>query len=72
MSGFETRFAAEEDADRICTVFYGFLERHGRDVEGPAHIITEFDGNARQLLVRLWSAEAMSAFLKAVGTPAHR
>ena len=72
MSGFETRFAAEEDGDRIRSLFYGFLERHGRDVEGPAHIRTEFDGRACQLLVRLWSAEAMSAFLKDVRTPARR
>jgi hypothetical protein len=72
MSGFETRFGAEEDADRIRTVFYSFLERHGRDVEGPAHILTEFDGHVRRLLVRLWSAEAMNAFLRDVRTPAHQ
>jgi hypothetical protein len=72
MSGFETRFAADEDAERIRTIFYGFLERHGRDVEGPAQLRTEFDGQARQLLVRLWSAEAMTAFLKAVRMPAPR
>jgi hypothetical protein len=72
MSGFETRFAANEDADRIRRLFYGFLERHGRDIEGPAHIRTEFDGQGCQLLVRLWSAEAMRAFLKDVRTPAGR
>jgi hypothetical protein len=72
MSGFETRFAADEDADRIRTVFYGFLERHGRDVDGPAHLCTEFDGQVRQLMVRLWSAEAMRDFLKDVRTLARR
>lgn len=69
MSGFETRFSADEDADRIRSAFYGFLERHGRDVEGPAQIRTEFDGQVRQLRVRLWSAEAMTAFLKHIRAP---
>jgi len=63
MSGFETRFAADQDAERIRAAFYGFVERHAEEVEGPAHIWTEIDGAASRLTVRLWSAEAMSTFL---------
>ena len=72
MSGFETRFAADEDGERIRSLFYGFLDRHGRDVEGPAQLSTEFDGHACQILVRLWSAEAMNAFLRDVRAAAAR
>jgi hypothetical protein len=63
MSGFETRFAADEDADRIRTAFYGFVERHGALAEGPAQIRTEIGHAGQHLMVRLWSAEAMDAFV---------
>ncbi len=63
MSGFETRFSAGEDADRIRSAFYGFLARHGDDVEGPAHIRTEIGDTGAELRVRLWSAEAMDDFV---------
>lgn len=64
MSGFETRFTATDDADRIRTAFYGFVGAHGDAVDGDACLRTEIDNAGRQLLVtRLWSAEAMAAFL---------
>lgn len=66
MSGFETRFRTDDDADRIRTAFYGFVEAHGDDVDGDAHISTEIDGYTPKLRVRLWSAEAMDAFLRAL------
>jgi len=66
MSGFETRFRAEDDAERITSAFYAFVQQHGEDVEGDAHLRTEIDVGGSQLLVRLWSAEAMDAFLNAL------
>lgn len=65
MSSFETRFAADEDADRIHAAFYGFIERHAddADADGYAQIRTEIDDDGRRLCVRLWSAVAMDAFL---------
>lgn len=72
MSGFETRFAAEEDADEIRAAFYGFVERHADSVDGPANLRTEFDGKGSRLTVRLWSAEAMSAFLSGLERPDRR
>jgi len=63
MSGFETRFGAEDDAEQIRAAFYGFVGEHAADADGPAHIRTEIDNRGSQLLVRLWSAEAMAAFL---------
>jgi hypothetical protein len=72
MSGIETRFAAEEDAERIRAAFYGFVGQHADVVDGPAHIRTEFDGHGSKLLVRLWSAEAMDAFLRGLGKPDRR
>lgn len=63
MSGFETRFRAEDDADRIRAAFYGFVGAHEADVDGDAHISTEIDTQGPKLRVRLWSAEAMDAFL---------
>ena len=63
MSGFETRFGAEDDADQIRAAFYGFVGEHAADADGPAHIRTEIDTRGPRLLVRLWSAEAMDAFL---------
>jgi len=63
MSGFETRFTADHDADRILAAFYGFIGRHADTVDGDAHIRTEFDAGGAGLLVRLWSAEALSDFL---------
>ena len=63
MSGFETRFTADQDADRIRRAFYGFIGRHAEQVDGDAHIRTEFDARGAGLLVRLWSAEALAAFL---------
>ncbi len=72
MSGIETRFAAEDDADQIRAAFYGFVGEHADDVDGPANLRTEFDGKGSHLLVRLWSAEAMSAFLSALDRPDRR
>ena len=65
MSKFETRFAADEDPDRIHAAFYGFIERHvdNADAEGDAQIRTEIDHDGPRLCVRLWSAGAMDAFL---------
>jgi hypothetical protein len=64
MSGFETRLSAGENAENVLAAFYGFVERHGRDVDGPAHIRTEIDADGPRLTVRLWSAEALDAFLR--------
>lgn len=64
MSGFETRFGAEDDAERIRAAFYGFVGAHAADVDGPAHISTEIDGRGSRLRVCLWSAEALDAFLR--------
>jgi hypothetical protein len=75
MSGFETRFRAEDDADRIRAAFYGFVGAHEADVDGDAHISTEIDTQGPKLRVRLWSAEAMDAFLHslyAAGRPDRR
>jgi len=66
MSGFETRFRAEDDADQIRAAFYGFVGTHGADVDGDARISTEIDNHGPKLRVRLWSAEAMDAFLRAL------
>ena len=68
MSGFETRFAADDDAERIKTAFYGFLGAYGAEADGEACFRTEIGDAGQQLLVRLWSAEAMDAFLR--GLPA--
>ena len=67
MSGIETRFTADDDADGIRAAFYGFLDRHGPEADGPAHIRTEIDAHGSQLVVRLWSAEAMKTFLGGLG-----
>lgn len=72
MSGFETRFAAEDDADEIRAAFYGFVGQHADVADGPANIRTEFDGDCARLRVRLWSAEAMSAFLSGLDKPDRR
>lgn len=66
MSGFETRFRAEDDADHIRATFYGFVGAHADDVDGDAHISTEIDGHGSKLRVRLWSAAAMDAFLRSL------
>ena len=65
MSKFETRFAADEDPERIHAAFYGFIERHAdnADADGDAQIRTEIDNDGPRLCVRLWSAGAMDAFL---------
>lgn len=68
MSGIETRFGAEHDADQVRAAFYGFVEKHGADVDGDAHISTEFDPRGSRLRVRLWSPEAMDAFLAGLDT----
>ncbi|MBX3486149.1 hypothetical protein [Phenylobacterium sp.] len=73
MSGIETRFGAEEDAERIRAAFYGFVGAHdGADVDGDARISTEIDIRGPRLSVRLWSAEAMDAFLRDLGRPSRR
>lgn len=66
MSGFETRFQAGDDADQIRAAFYGFVGAHAADVDGDAHISTEIDTLGPKLRVRLWSAEAMDAFLSSL------
>lgn len=65
MSGIETRFAADDDADQIRAAFYGFVERHADDagLEGGARISTEIGAQGPKLRVRLWSVEAMDSFL---------
>jgi hypothetical protein len=72
MSGIETRFAADDDAEEIRAAFYGFVGRHADVVDGPAHIRTEIDGRGAQLLVKLWSVEAMDAFLRGLDKPNRR
>jgi hypothetical protein len=68
MSGIETRFGANDDAERIRAAFYGFVEAHAAHACGSAHLRTEIDACGPQLLVRLWSAEAMDAFLHGLST----
>ncbi len=65
MSEIETRFGADDDAEQIRAAFYGFVQRYADDpdVDGDAHISTEFDRHGPALRVRLWSADAMDAFL---------
>ncbi|ODT85731.1 hypothetical protein [Phenylobacterium sp. SCN 70-31] len=74
MSGIETRFGIEDDADRIRRAFYGFVGANAADADGPAQFRTEFSERGPQVLVRLWSAEAMEAFLQQVpgGRPDRR
>lgn len=72
MSGFETRFRADDGAEQIRMAFYGFVEAHAAAVDGDAHIRTEIDGNGQQILVRLWSAEAMEAFVRSLAMPMRR
>ena len=72
MSGIETRFAAEDDAEQIRAAFYGFVGQHADVVDGPANIRTEIDGRGSRLLVRLWSADAMDAFLRGLDRPDRR
>jgi len=68
MSGIETRFAADDDAEQIRAAFYGFVERHAddADLDGDARISTEIDTQGSKLRVRLWSAEAMDSFLSSL------
>ena len=66
MSGIETRFGAEDDAERIRAAFYGFVGRHADDACGDARISTEIDGRGARLTVRLWSEAAMRAFLSSL------
>lgn len=72
MSGIETRFAAEDDAERIRTAFYGFVGQYADIADGPANLRTEFDGRGSRLTVRLWSADAMAAFLRGLDKPDRR
>lgn len=64
MSVFETQFCPSDDAERIRSAFYGFLSRHAAAADGDARLRTEMNGSACSLKVRLWSAEAMDAFLR--------
>ena len=68
MSGFETRFGTEDDAEEIRAAFYGFVEAHAddADLDGDARICTEIDAHGPKLRVRLWSAEAMEGFLRSL------
>ena len=72
MSGFETRFRADDGAEHIRAAFYGFVGAHAAVIDGDAHIRTEIDGDGRQLLVRLWSAEAMDAFVRGLKRASRR
>ena len=72
MSGFETRFTAGDDAERIRSAFYGFVGAHGTDIDGDACLRTEIGAAGQQLLVRLWSAEAMDDFLRGLGARPNR
>lgn len=68
MSGIETRFtasddAAGDDAERIRRAFYGFVSAHEADAEDGACLRTEIGASGQELFIRLWSAEAMDAFL---------
>ena len=72
MSGFETRFAAGDDAERIQTAFYGFVSAHAAEVDGDASLRTEIGNAGRELRIRLWSAEAMDAFLRGLARPVRR
>lgn len=72
MSGIETRFAADDDAEQIRAAFYGFVEQHADVANGPAQIRTELDGYGARLSVRLWSVEAMDAFLRGLQRPNRR
>lgn len=66
MSGFETRFTAGDDAEHIRKVFYGFVDAHADDIDGDACLRTEIGNTGQRVLVRLWSAEAMDAFIDAL------
>lgn len=72
MSGIETLFGAEDDAERIRAAFYGFVGAYGADVDGDARISTEIEPDGTLLRVRLWSAEAMETFLASLGRPDRR
>lgn len=72
MSGFETRFGIEDDADQIRAAFYAFVGAHAADVDGDARISTEIEPHGRRLRVRLWSSEAMDAFLRGLEPPSGR
>lgn len=65
MSKFETRFEADDDAERIRAAFCEFVERHADDqtVDGDAHISAKVDRQGSRPRVRLWSKEAMDTFL---------
>ncbi len=65
MSEIETRFGTDDDAEQIRAAFYGFVQCYAddADVEGDARIFTEIYGQGVRLRVRLWSADAMAAFL---------
>ncbi len=67
MSGIETRFGSEHDAERIRAAFYGFVEKHAQNTDGIAQLSTEFEPGGSRLRVRLWSDEAMDAFLSGLG-----
>jgi hypothetical protein len=64
MSGYETRFGSDQDPERNRSTFYGFVAANADGVDGDAHIRTEIHDRGAHLLVRLWSAEAMDAFLR--------
>lgn len=72
MSGFETRFAATDDAERIRNAFYGFVGVHADDADGEACLRTEIGLSGTELLVRLWSAEAMDDFLRGLSARPNR
>jgi len=72
MSVFETRFRADDGAEQIRSAFYGFVGAHADGIDGDAHIRTEIDGGGQRLLVRLWSAEALDAFVAGLSGPSRR
>jgi hypothetical protein len=72
MSGFETRFKADDGAEHIRSAFYGFVGEHAAVIDGDAQLRTEIDGSGQRLLVRLWSAEALDAFVSSLAGPGLR
>jgi hypothetical protein len=68
MSGIETRCGADDDAERIRSAFYGFVQAHGADVCGSAHLRTEIAAQGQQRLMPLRRVEAMDPFLHGLST----
>lgn len=72
MSRFETRFEADDDADRILAAFCDFVEQQAGDkvVDGHAHVSAEIDRQESRLRVPLRNAEAIYTFLSGLSSAA--